>query len=225
MGAQPGGFRFRRGQERVWLPAMPERLTSPATARNRAPILTVLQRILPADARVLELASGAGEHAIFFASAMPGLTWRPSDPDADARASIAAWIKASAVANVLAPVAIDVCDEDWGLAGPFDALVAINMAHISPWRATLGLMAGARALLREGGVLFTYGPYMRDGRHTAPSNQAFDASLKARDPRWGVRDVADVTSAARAQGLILRELVEMPANNLSLVFEKRRSIA
>ncbi len=204
---------------------MPERLTSPATARNREPILTVLQRILPADARVLELASGAGEHAIFFANAMPGLTWRPSDADADARASIAAWIKAGAVANVLAPVAIDACDEDWGLARPLRCAGGDQHGHISPWPATLGLMAGARALLREGGVLFTYGPYMRDGRHTAPSNQAFDASLKARDPRWGVRDVADVTSAARAHGLILRELVEMPANNLSLVFEKRRSIA
>ena len=204
---------------------MPERLTSPATARNRAPILTVLQRVLPANARVLELASGAGEHAIFFASAMPGLTWQPSDPDGEARASIAAWIKAESVKNVLDPVAIDVCADDWGVIAPFDALVAINMIHISPWQATLGLMAGAHAMLRAGGVLFTYGPYMRDGRHTAPSNLAFDASLKARDPSWGLRDVADVESAARAHGLVMRELVEMPANNLSLVFEKRRSVA
>src|SRR6185295_17479531 len=148
-------FAFARAKSVFGYTAMPERLTSPATARNRAPILTVLQRVLPANARVLELASGAGEHAIFFASAMPGLTWQPSDPDGEARASIAAWIKAESVKNVLDPVAIDVCADDWGVIAPFDALVAINMIHISPWQATLGLMAGAHAMLRAGGVLFT----------------------------------------------------------------------
>ena len=204
--------------------AMPERLTSPSTARNRAPILTVLQRVLPANACVLELASGAGEHAVFFAAAMPSVTWRPSDPDAAARESISAWIEESGVKNVLAPIAIDVCADDWSITAPFDALVAINMIHISPWEATLGLMRGAGRLLREGGILFTYGPYMRDGRHTAPSNEAFDTSLKARDPSWGVRDVADVESAARANDLVMCEIVEMPANNLSLVFEKRRLV-
>ena len=201
---------------------MAERLTSPATARNRAPILAVLQRVLSPDARVLELASGAGEHAVFIARAMPRLTWRPSDPDAEARASTAAWIAQEGLANVLAPSAIDVRDNVWGVEeeAPYDALVAINMIHISPWEATLGLMAGAGRLLRLGGVLFTYGPYMRDGRHTAPSNQAFDSSLKARNPAWGVRDVGDVEAAASRQGLALREIVEMPANNLSLVFRR-----
>ncbi|MBS0384390.1 MAG: DUF938 domain-containing protein [Proteobacteria bacterium] len=205
---------------------MPERLRSPATARNRQPILTVLQRVLPSNARVLELASGAGEHAAYFAAAMPGVTWQPSDPDADARASIAAWIGADAVANVRPPLNIDVRAGLWGVEEqpPFDALVAINMIHISPWEATLGLVRGAGRLLRPGGLLFTYGPYKRDGRHTTPSNESFDASLRARDPSWGVRDVADVTRAAEHSAMQLREIVEMPANNLSLVFEKRRLV-
>ena len=224
MGAQPAGFRFRPCEERVWVGAMPERLTSPATARNRAPILTVLQRVLPPNARVLELASGAGEHAVFVAAAMPGVTWQPSDPDAAARDSIAAWVEEAGVKNVLAPIPIDVCADDWSVGAPYDALVAINMIHISPWEATLGLMRGAGRLLRDDGVLFTYGPYMRDGRLTAPSNEAFDASLKARDSTWGVRDVTDVARAAEKNGLELREIVEMPANNLSLVFEKRRVV-
>ena len=202
---------------------MPERLRSPATARNREPILTVLQRVLPSKARVLELASGAGEHAVFFATAMPEITWQPSDPDADARASAAEWIKAESLTNVRFPIEIDVRNGAWGIEdqAPFDAFVAINMIHISPWEATFGLMRGAGRLLREGGLLFTYGPYKRDGAHTAPSNEAFDESLKARDSRWGVRDVADVDAAARENGLLLRETVEMPANNLSLVFEKQ----
>jgi cyclopropane fatty-acyl-phospholipid synthase-like methyltransferase len=205
---------------------MPERRTSPSTARNREPILAVLQRVLPPKARVLELASGAGEHAVFFAAATPEITWQPSDPDPDARESIAAWIAAEGLKNVFDPIEIDVRAERWGVEQqpPFDALAAINMIHISPWEATLGLMRGAGRLLRRGGVLFTYGPYMRDGRHTASSNEAFDASLKARDPRWGLRDVADVERAAQESGLDLREIVEMPANNLSLVFEKRRLV-
>lgn len=199
---------------------MDARQSSPSTARNREPILAVLQRVLPSEARVLELASGAGEHAVFFARAMPGLLWQPSDPSADARASIAAWSADEGLANVLPPVAIDVRDKVCGVesSAPFDALVAINMIHISPWEATLGLVAGAGRLLRPGGVLFTYGPYKRDGRHTAPSNEAFDASLRSRDSAWGIRDVADVEAAANGQGLRLAEIVEMPANNLSLVF-------
>jgi cyclopropane fatty-acyl-phospholipid synthase-like methyltransferase len=201
---------------------MTERLTSPATARNREPILEVLQRILAPRARVLELASGAGEHAVFCARAMPGVTWQPSDPDPDARASIAAWIAEEGLANVLAPRAIDVREDQWGLEteAPFDALVAINMIHISPWAATLGLMAGARRLLAAGGVLYTYGPYRRDGAHTAPSNEAFDLSLKSRDSLWGVRDIADVERAAQNQDLKLVEIVAMPANNFSLVFQR-----
>lgn len=199
---------------------MDARRQAPSTARNREPILAVLRRVLPARARVLEIASGAGEHAIHFARAMPDWTWFPSDPDEAARASIAAWIASEGLANVRAPRAVDVREERWGVEdeAPFDALVAINMIHISPWTATLGLLAGAGRLLQAGGVLYTYGPYMRDGRHTAPSNQTFDASLKARDPSWGVRDVAEIERAASAQGLALREIVDMPANNLSLVF-------
>ena len=204
--------------------AMAERRTSPATARNRAPILAVLQRVLPAHARVLEIASGAGEHAVFFAHAMPGVIWQPSDPDADARASIAAWIEAETLGNISPPLDIDARAENWGVPNEsFDALVAINMIHISPWEATLGLMAGAGRVVKPGGVLFLYGPFMRDGAHNAPSNEAFDASLKARDSRWGVRDVADVERAGSAHGLALAEIVEMPANNLSLVFARFRA--
>lgn len=199
---------------------MDVRQFAPSTARNREPILAVLRRVLPAQGRVLEIASGAGEHAAFVARAMPGLRWQPSDPNPDARVSIAAWIEAEGLENVAPPLAIDARDEDWGVTGPFDAMVAINVIHISPWEMTLGLMRGAGRLLRQGGVLYTYGPYMRDGRHTAPSNEAFDVSLKVRDPAWGVRDVADVDRAAGGQELSLREIVEMPANNLSLVFER-----
>ncbi len=199
---------------------MDQRLRSPSTARNRAPILSVLQRVLPADARVLEIASGAGEHAVFVAQAMPGLSWQPSDPDPEARASVAAWIEAEGVRNVLPPRAIDVRADRWGVEddAPYDAIVAINMIHISPWEATLGLLAGAARMLRAGGALYTYGPYRRDGRHTAPSNATFDSSLRMRNPSWGVRDVADIEREAEAQGLKLREIVDMPANNLSLVF-------
>jgi cyclopropane fatty-acyl-phospholipid synthase-like methyltransferase len=201
---------------------MDQRQCSPSTARNREPILSVLQRVLPQDARVLEIASGSGEHAVFVARAMPGLSWQPSDPDPVARASVAAWVEAERLSNVLAPRAIDVRAGQWDVErdSPYDAVIAINMVHISPWEATLGLLSGASRVLRPSGVLYVYGPYMREGRHTAPSNAAFDASLKARNPSWGVRDVADVTAAAKNQELTLEEIVEMPANNLSLVFRR-----
>ncbi len=205
-----------------FLRRMDVRQRSPSTARNREPILAVLQRVLPASARVLEIASGSGEHAVFVAAAMPDLIWQPSDPDETARASITAWIDSERLSNVLAPHMIDVSRAAWGVEAdaPFDAIVAINMIHISPWEATLGLVSGASRLLRAGGVLYTYGPYTRDGRHTAPSNEAFDASLRERDSSWGVRDVADVERQALLQGLTLREIVEMPTNNLSLVFAR-----
>lgn len=201
---------------------MDPRLRSPSTARNREPILAVLQRVLPPRAKVLEIASGSGEHAVFLARAMPGLIWQPSDPDPAARASIAAWIEREGLGNVLPPRAVDVREASWDVEkdAPFDAMIAINMIHISPWEATLGLLAGAARLLRGGGLLYTYGPYTREGRHTAPSNEAFDASLKARDPSWGVRDVAEVEREAHGQGLMLGESVEMPANNFSLVFTR-----
>lgn len=197
---------------------MDARQYAPATVRNREPILAVLQRVLPRAGRVLELASGSGEHAVFFAAAMPELHWQPSDPDPTARASTAAWIAAGGAKNVLAPLDIDVCAEEWGAGGPYDAVLAVNMIHISPWEATLCLMAGAATVLRPGGWLITYGPYKRDGEHTAPSNEQFEEWLHARDLRYGVRDIADVEAAAFAQGLALREIVEMPANNFMLVF-------
>ncbi len=194
------------------------RAFSPSTARNRAPILAVLGRVLKPDARVLEIASGAGEHAVAAARAMPGVTWQPSDPDAAARASIEDWIAHEGLANVRSPLAIDVCNADWPVAGPFDAVVAINMIHIAPWEATAGLFAGAARVLDAGGIVFLYGPFKRAGAHTAPSNEAFDAWLKARDPRFGVRDLEAVAQAA--QGFALGEVVEMPANNFSVVFAR-----
>jgi cyclopropane fatty-acyl-phospholipid synthase-like methyltransferase len=193
---------------------------SPSTARNREPILEVLQRVLGEHARVLEIASGAGEHAVFVARAMPGVAWQPSDPDAASRDSIAAWIAHEGLANVAAPLAIDVRASDWGAPGPFDALVTINMIHIAPWDATRGLFAGAARVLRPGGIVFLYGPYKRDGKHTAPSNEAFELWLKARDPAFGVRDLGDVEQEAARHGFALRETVDMPANNLSVIFRR-----
>ena len=194
---------------------------SPSTARNREPILAVLKRVLGEGARVLEIASGAGEHAVFFARAMPRLRWQPSDPDAASRESIAAWTAHEGLANVAPPLAIDVCASDWKADGPFDAVVAINMIHIAPWAATAGLFAGAGRVLGPGGIVFLYGPYKREGKHTAPSNEAFEAWLKTQDPAFGVRDLGAVEDEAKKHGLVLREIVEMPANNLSLIFAIR----
>ncbi|MES1158720.1 MAG: DUF938 domain-containing protein [Terricaulis silvestris] len=199
---------------------MSARLSSPSTARNREPILAVMAQHFPISGKVLEIASGAGEHAVFIANALPGITWQPSDADEAARESIAAWIAHEKLTNVLAPLAIDVRAADWGVSGPFDAIVAINMIHISPWEATQGLMAGAARVLAPGGLLFLYGPYKRNGAHTAPSNLAFDASLRARNPLWGVRDLADVEQEAKINGLTLRDIIEMQANNLSMIFAK-----
>ncbi|MGI8851718.1 MAG: DUF938 domain-containing protein [Methyloceanibacter sp.] len=166
--------------------------------------------------------SGTGEHAICFAKALPRLVWLPSDPDATSLASIEAWIAAEELVNARAPVAIDVREEVWGVedAAPFDVIISLNMVHIAPWEAALGLLAGAGRLLRPDGVLFFYGPFMLGGTHTATSNAAFDADLKRRDPRWGVRDVDELVGEAAPYGLELREVVRMPANNLSLVFVK-----
>lgn len=198
------------------------RLFSPSAARNSAPILAVLKHALPAHGAVLEIGCGTGEHAVCFAEAMPKLTWQPSDPDADARASTAGWIAFTGLSNVLAPLDIDVSASLWGVEqrAPFDAILSLNMIHIAPWTASFGLFAGAGRLLRAGGLLVLYGPFMRDGVHTAPSNAAFDASLKARNPSWGVRDLADLERVGMACGLRLRETIEMPANNLSVVFSR-----
>jgi SAM-dependent methyltransferase len=194
--------------------------TSPATARNRRPILDVLGPRLPDGARVLEIASGAGEHAVFLAAALPGVTWRPSDPDPTARESIAAWRAQAGLPNLAAPLALDAADPASWPSEPFDAVVCINMIHISPWAATEGLMAGAGRLLTPGGKVFLYGPYIEAGVPTAPSNLAFDDSLRARNPAWGLRDLADVQALAAACGLRFVERIAMPANNLVVVFEK-----
>lgn len=194
------------------------RQSSPSTARNREAILTVLQGALREDAYVLEVASGSGEHAVFFASVMPGVTWQPSDPDADACASIQAWRVSAALPNVLPPLDIDLMAKHWSTPrDQYDGIVAINVIHISPWEATLGLMSGAARLLAPKGRLITYGAYKRYGAHTAPSNESFDQWLKARDPRFGVRDIEAVTAAAREQGLRVQQVVEMPANNMMLI--------
>lgn len=197
---------------------MDPRQTAPSAARNREPILTVLQGVLREDAHVLEVASGSGEHAVFFAGFMPGVTWQPSDPDADARASIEAWRASGVTPNVRPVLDIDLQTADWQTPREsYDAIVAINVIHISPWEATLGLMAGAARLLAPEGRLITYGAYKRRGAHTAPSNESFDQWLKARDSRFGVRDIEAVTAAAREQGLRLQQVVEMPANNMMLI--------
>lgn len=198
------------------------RLASPATARNRQAILEVLLRVLPASARVLEVASGSGEHAVHCARAMPGWQWQPSDPDPRALASIAAWREHAGLPNLAEPIRLDATGAwpDDRVTAPLDAIVAINLVHISPWAVTEALVARAGERLAAGGVLYLYGPYRRDGRHTAPSNAAFDADLRARDPRWGVRDLETVVAEARHHDLALERVVPMPANNLSVVFRR-----
>jgi hypothetical protein len=193
---------------------------APATARNRAPILAVLRDILPPSGLVLEVASGTGEHVRFFADALPQLDWQPSDPDPDALASIEAWSEGSP--NIRPPIRIDAARANWPI-GRADAILCINMAHISPWAATEGLFASAARALPQGAPLYLYGPYRRSDTPTAPSNEAFDASLKAQDPRWGLRELDDMITLGERCGLGFERIVEMPANNLSLVF--RRNMA
>jgi cyclopropane fatty-acyl-phospholipid synthase-like methyltransferase len=196
------------------------RLSAPSVARNREPIFAVLDPLLAPAARVLELASGSGEHAIFMARKRPDVMWQPSDPAPEARASIAAWIAAEGVANARAPLALDASAAEWPVE-TVDAMVCINMLHISPWAATEGLMRGAARHLPPGGPLYIYGAFRRAGAITPESNTAFDQDLKRRDPRWGLRLLEEVDACAAGQGLHLAEVVAMPANNLSLVFRKR----
>lgn len=191
--------------------------SAPAAARNGQAIADVLARWLPTSGFVLEIASGTGEHALRFAQAFPAHSWQPSDPDPQARASIAAWREEAGLANLLPPVALDAASPHWPLAGAA-AVLCINMVHISPWAATMGLMAGAARLLLPGAPLILYGPYRRAGVPTAASNEAFDASLQARDPAWGLRSVEEVATAA--EGFALAEVAEMPANNLMLLFRR-----
>lgn len=198
----------------------PRRRFAPATARNCDPILDVLGPLLPEAGLVLEVASGTGEHVVHFAQARPGLVWQPTDPSPEARESIAAWAEVEGLPNVRAPLALDAAVEDWPVAH-IDAAVCINMLHISPWAATQGLMKGAGKRLTPGGLLYIYGPFRRADTPTAPSNEAFDADLKGRDARWGLRMLEDVRAEAESNGLGFEGFVEMPANNLSLIFRKR----
>jgi Protein of unknown function (DUF938) len=196
-----------------------DRQYAPATRRNREPILGMLRSDLPGSGLVLELASGTGEHIVHFARALPMLTWQPSDPSEGARRSIAAWIAAEGLNNLCPPLDLDAMSDSW----PLDhaaALVCINMIHISPWAATEGLMAGASRILDEGAPLYLYGPFRQAGRPIEPSNAAFDTDLRHRDPRWGLRELAEVTACAAMHGLRLDRVVDMPANNLSVVFQK-----
>jgi hypothetical protein len=198
---------------------------APATRRNREPILAVLERWLPhalpaGSNLVLEVAAGTGEHAAFFAPRFPGLTWQPTDRDADALASIADWVTQSGAPNLRPPLRLDVRERPW----PVEKAAAVfcaNMIHIAPWECCGALMAGAGRVLEPGGVLILYGPFKVGGVHTAPSNQAFDADLRARDPAWGVRDLEEVGRLARAAGLDHLDTVAMPANNLTVVWRRR----
>ena len=197
---------------------MSARRHAPATERNREPIAAVLAETLPAEGHVLEVASGTGEHCAWFAERFPTLIWQPSDPDLEALASIAAWT--ADLNNVLPPIGLDAAADEWPLDRA-DAILCVNMVHISPWAATLGLMAGAGQLLAPGAPLILYGPYRRHGVPTAPSNEQFELWLKEKSAEYGLRYLEDVTAAAEAHGLALEQVVEMPANNLMPVFRRR----
>lgn len=196
------------------------RLTSPAADRNKDAILAVLARVLPPEGLVVEVASGTGQHAVHFAARLPTIRFQPTESDPTALASIAAWARAAgAPANLLAPVALDAAAETWPVAAA-EAVLCCNMIHIAPWDACRGLMRGAARLLGPGGMLVLYGPYKIGGRHTAPSNEAFDRSLRMQDPAWGVRDLETVIAEAEANGFVHVETVAMPANNQTVIFRK-----
>jgi SAM-dependent methyltransferase len=195
---------------------------APATQRNRAPILAVLERVLPARGLVLEIASGTGEHAVAFASALSGLVFQPSDVDPDALASIAAWRRHAGLPNLREPLVLDVHARPWPLPAAPDAVLCSNLIHIAPWSACLALFAGAAAALAPGAPLVLYGPYREGGEHTAPSNAAFDASLRERDASFGVRNLEDVAAEAAVRGFALEEVVAMPANNRTVVLRRLR---
>jgi hypothetical protein len=195
------------------------RAFAPASQRNRQPILEVLARVLPGSGLVLEVASGGGEHALWFAQHLRPLAWQPSDPDPACRRSIAAHAAGVHCPTLKPPLDLDVTEAIWPIERA-DAIVGINLVHIAPWAATEGLMAGSARVLPPGSVLYLYGPYKRGGEHSAASNAAFDESLRAHNPAWGLREVEAVTDSAQAQGLTLGEIVEMPANNLSLIFTR-----
>jgi hypothetical protein len=195
------------------------RRSAPHVARNAEPIAGVLRDLLPARGLVLEVASGTGEHALLFARAFPELRWQPSDPDPAALRSIEAWRGSGGSANLLPALRLDAASPEWPIASA-DAILCINMVHISPWTAALGLLDGAARLLGVGAPLILYGAYRRADVSTAPSNEAFDASLRARNPEWGLRKLEDVAAEAERRGFALEDVVEMPANNLVVVFRR-----
>lgn len=192
---------------------------APATARNRDAILAALRDALPSSGLVLEVASGSGEHVVHFAGALPSLAWQPTDPDPAAIASIAAWTAHANLPNIRPPLILNASLPDWPVLAA-DAILCINMTHISPWAATVGLFTQGARLLRKGAPLILYGPYFREGCETAPSNLAFDESLRARNGEWGIRWLEDVTALAQGQGFALKAVHEMPANNLTLVYRR-----
>jgi SAM-dependent methyltransferase len=195
------------------------RIHAPAAQRNRDPILAVLRRVLPPSGLVLEVASGSGEHAVHFARALPGLTFQPTDPDPTRRASIDAWTANSGLANIRPALALDATAPEWPISHA-DAVLCFNMIHIAPWNAAIGLIRSAARVLGQGGQLILYGPYRRDGTHTAPSNAEFDASLRERDPEWGVRDLEAVSELAAQCGFGVPAIEQMPANNLCVIFTR-----
>ncbi|MBJ7251857.1 MAG: DUF938 domain-containing protein [Acetobacteraceae bacterium] len=192
---------------------------APAVARNKAAITEALARHLPASGLVLEIASGSGEHALHFAAHFPALSFQPTDPDAAALASIAAWRAEAQLANLLPPLMLDVMADAWPVPKA-DAVLCINMIHIAPWEATAALMRGAARVLPRDGILFLYGPFKQGGQHTAPSNAEFDESLRAQDAQWGVRDIEAVAEIASAAGFAAPVGEAMPANNLSVIFRR-----
>ncbi|MBC7880300.1 MAG: DUF938 domain-containing protein [Anaerolineae bacterium] len=198
-----------------------ERLFAPATERNRELILAVLKEFLPTSGLVLEIASGTGEHISYFAPRLsPNLRWQPSDFETYKLASITAWCRFLDTTNVQPPLQIDVTAKNWGL-DRVNAILATNLIHIAPWSACCGLLAGAGRLLPIGGILYLYGPFKRDGKHTAPSNEAFDQMLKSENSAWGVRDLEIVIAEAKQHSLVIEKLIPMPANNFSVIFRRQ----
>jgi len=196
------------------------RLVVSSAERNRGPILNVLERALPKTGLVLEIASGTGQHVLHFAQALKGLSWQPTDMDAACRRSISAWLATAELPNVRQPLDLDVRALPWRVP-TLDAIVCLNLIHIAPWSVATALFAGAALALRESGLLYLYGPYSVQGRHTSPSNAAFDSALRAENLEWGLRDLKEVESLAKDQGFDLAETIEMPANNFSVLLRRR----
>lgn len=200
-----------------------ERLFSPSAARNRDFIRDTYLSLMPKTGKILEVGSGSGEHGVHIASALPDINWHSGDPDFNSRCSISAWISHASLENMKSPHSIDVISDHWGEieTSKFDGLVSINMIHIAPFEAAKGLFAGAGRLLQSGGKLFLYGPFSRNGKHISPSNADFNASLRGRDPSWGVRDLEnDIMPLAKDAGLDLDQIVDMPANNFVVTFDR-----